>query len=98
MVTLSQGLKSCKCYGLVLPFLDDDMLWICYLTYNVCTCTYMYSKKQCNGYCYLKCNYMYMSVPMLINSLFLVATPCLAVIFLTMHMRGPIGEGQVVEA
>ena len=40
---------------------------------------------------------MYMSVSMLINSLFLVATPCLAVIFLTMHMRGEKGRGRLLK-
>ena len=40
---------------------------------------------------------MYMSVSMLINSLFLVATPCLAVIFLTMHMKGEKGRGRLLK-
>ena len=40
---------------------------------------------------------MYMSVSMLINSLFYVATPCLAVIFLTMHMRGEKGRGRLLK-
>ena len=39
---------------------------------------------------------MYMSVSTLINSLFLVATPCLAVIFLTMHMRRGNGRGKLL--
>ena len=66
------------------------------MLFDLFTCT----AKQCNGYYFVNTcsSYMYMSVSMLINSLFLVATTCLAVIFLTMHMRGSKGEGQVVEA
>ena len=42
---------------------------------------------------------MYMSVStcMLINSLFLVATLCLAVIFLTMHTKGETGRGRLLK-
>ena len=40
---------------------------------------------------------MYMSVSMLINSLFLVATPFFAVIFLTMHMKGEKGRGRLLK-
>ena len=40
---------------------------------------------------------MYMSVSMLINSSFHVATPCLAIIFLTMHMRDEKGRGTLLK-
>ena len=68
------------------------------LIFGLCTCTC--KAKQCKGYYYFvvyKCNYMYMSVSMLINSLFLVATSCLAVIFLTMYMRGEKGRGKLLK-
>ena len=39
---------------------------------------------------------MYMSVSMLINSLFLVATPCLAIIFLTM-LKDKKGRGRLLK-
>ena len=63
------------------------------LLFDLCTCT----AKHC--VMVSKCNYMYMymSVSMLINSLFLVATPCLAVIFLTMHMKGEKGRGRLLK-
>ena len=40
---------------------------------------------------------MYMSVSMLINSSFLVATPCLAIIVLTMHMKDKKGRCRLLK-